>query len=69
MTTADPQRERANGAALRDALAGALLLGLGVATGGSILDGRADALDYVFDGLGIAWLCWGAVRLAVNARS
>lgn len=64
----DPDREGTNSAALRDLLAGVALLALALAVGGSSLDGRADALDYVFDGLAIAWISWGGLRLAVNAR-
>ncbi len=62
-------RERANGAAARDVVAGAALVALGVAVGGSAFDGRADALDYVFDGLGLAWIAWAVVRLIANARA
>lgn len=64
----DPHREGARAAALRDVAAGAVLLALGLLTGGSSFDGRADAIDYVFDALAIAWVTWGAVRLALHAR-
>lgn len=65
---ANGDRERTHTAALRDVVAGVVLLAIGLATGGSVLDGRADALDYVFDGLAITWIAWGALRLAMHAR-
>jgi hypothetical protein len=64
----DPERERTHTAGLRDVLAGLALLALGHVATGSTLDWRADALDYVFDGLALAWIAWGALRIAVRAR-
>lgn len=64
----DPSREATSAAALRDVLAGVALLALGAVTGGSVLDGRADAIDYVFDGLAIAWIGSGALRFAMIRR-
>lgn len=67
-TDDDPAREATPAAALRDVVAGALLLALGLVTGTSVLDGRADAIDYVFDGLGVGWIAWGALRFAIRSR-
>lgn len=50
-------------AAVRDLLFGLGLLGVGVLTGGSALDGDADRLDYAFDALALLWIAWAVFRL------
>lgn len=65
----DPSAELDKRAAIRDLLLGAALLGVGLVTGGSTLDGRADGIDYVFDGLALGWIAWGLVRLARRPRA
>jgi hypothetical protein len=64
----DPSTELTRRAAIRDLVIGAALLGLGLVTGGSTLDGRADGIDYVFDGLALGWIAWALVRLARRPR-
>lgn len=65
----DPDREHGRGAALRDILAGAALIGVGLVTGGSTLDGDFDGVDVFFDVLGGAWIAWGLVRLVLIRRA
>lgn len=55
----DPADELTRRAAIRDIVLGAALLGVGLLTGGSTLDGRADGIDYVFDGLALGWIARG----------
>ena len=64
----DASAELNRRAAIRDLVIGAALLGLGLVTGGSTLDGRADGIDYVFDGLALGWIAWGLVRLVRGPR-
>jgi hypothetical protein len=64
----DASAELNRRAAIRDLVIGAALLGLGLVTGGSTLDGRADGIDYVFDGLALGWIAWGLVRLVRRPR-
>lgn len=64
----DASAELTRRAAIRDLVIGAALLGLGLVTGGSTLDGRADGIDYVFDGLALGWIAWGLVRLVRRPR-
>jgi len=65
----DPADELTRRAAIRDIVLGAALLGVGLLTGGSTLDGRADGIDYVFDGLALGWIAWGLVRLVRRPRA
>lgn len=65
----EPEREHGLGPALRDVLAGVALLGLGLWTGGSTLDGDFDRLDVFFDALAALWILWGVARLALARRS
>ena len=60
----DPSAELTRRAAIRDLIMGAALIGLGLLTGGSTLDGQADGIDYVFDGLALGLIAWGLARLA-----
>lgn len=53
-------------AGLRDLLAGLLLLGIGVLTGGSSLGAEPDAVDYLFDVVGLLWASWGLVRIMLG---
>jgi hypothetical protein len=55
--------ERRANAAIRDILAGAALLALGLLTRSSSLDGGADGIDYLFDAIGLFWIGWGVFRL------
>lgn len=59
----DPTREHALNPAVRDLVAGAVLLGLGLWTGGSSLVGDFDRLDVLFDVLGGVWMLWGLIRI------
>jgi hypothetical protein len=65
---ADADAEYTLQAGMRDLALGLALLAVGVVTGGSALDGRADAMDYVFDGLAFVWILWGLVRLVPRKR-
>jgi hypothetical protein len=61
-------------AGVRDMIAGAVLLAIGLATRASTFDGLpSDALDHVFDALAIFWFVWGLARvgfaLARGARA
>lgn len=59
--------------AIRDIVAGALLLVIGLLTGGSwlwsllttgeLMAEGVDGLDVAFDALGLIWLGWGLARL------
>jgi hypothetical protein len=64
----DPARERRPRAGVRDVIAGAVLLAIGVVTGATSLDGGADGIDYVFDALGTFWIVWGIYRLVSHKR-
>jgi hypothetical protein len=48
--------------ALRDIVAGAVILAIGLFMGGSVFTGDADLLDWIFDLLGIFWLGRGIYR-------
>jgi hypothetical protein len=59
----DPRAESRLPAAVRDIVAGAVLVTLGVVTGGTSLFGRGDGIDVAFDVLGAVWIAWGLWRL------
>lgn len=65
----DPEGELTKRAAIRDLVLGVALLGAGVVTGGSTLDGQADGLDYVFDSLALGWIAWALLRLVRRPKA
>lgn len=65
---AEAARDLGRGAAIRDVVAGATLLGIGVVSGGASWLGDADGVDVAFDVLGVAWIAWGLGRLIVGRR-
>ena len=50
-------------AGIRDIVGGAVLIGIGLAYGGSIFTGTADAIDWAFDLLGSFWVLKGVYQL------
>jgi len=46
-----------------DIIAGVVLIGIGLAFGGSVFTGNPGLLDYFFDGLGVFWIGKGIYRL------
>ena len=46
-----------------DIIAGVVLIGIGLAFGGSVFTGNPGLLDYFFDGLGLFWIGKGIYRL------
>ena len=59
----EPEHEATRAAGLRDLLIGLSLLLVGQLTGGSVVYGGADAIDWFFDLLGVAFVLWGGYRL------
>lgn len=49
-----------------DIIAGVVLIGIGLAFGGSVFTGNPGLLDYFFDGLGIFWIGKGIYHLVHN---
>jgi hypothetical protein len=49
-----------------DIIAGVVLIGIGLAFGGSIFTGNPGLLDYFFDGLGLFWIGKGIFCLIRN---
>ena len=56
-----PKKEGIKG--LGDILSGVVLIGIGLFFGGSIFMGDPTWLDYVFDGLGLFWICKGFYKM------
>ena len=56
-------RDLGVGAAVRDVVAGAALLAIGLIAGGASWAEGADGVDVAFDLLGVAWILWGVARL------
>jgi len=52
-----------NGKALKDIIAGVVLIGIGFLFGGSVFLGNPGPLDYFFDGLGVFWIGKGIYRM------
>ena len=48
---------------LGDIISGVVLIGIGIALGGSIFTGDPTWLDYFFDGLGIFWIGRGIYKM------
>lgn len=46
-----------------DIIAGVVLIGIGLAFGGSVFTGNPGVLDYFFDGLGVFWIGKGIYHL------
>jgi len=57
----DASPRRAQG--VRDLIGGAVLIGIGLAMGGSVFTGDPTILDWVFDGLGTFWIVKGLYYL------
>lgn len=58
------ERSHQRSAGVRDVVSGLVLIGIGLAYGGSVFMGTANALDWAFDILGTAWVARGLFRLA-----
>ena len=56
--------EARRAAGLRDMVGGAVLIAIGLAFGGSVFLGNPGALDWVFDVLGVFWLCRGVYAIS-----
>jgi hypothetical protein len=56
----DPDRRSAG---VRDIVSGAVLIGIGLVLGGSVLTGDPSALDWLFDILGLFWIGKGVYQL------
>ena len=52
-----------SGSGVGDIIAGVVLIGIGLAFGGSVFTGDPGLLDYFFDGLGLFWVAKGIYRL------
>ncbi|MEK7270076.1 MAG: hypothetical protein AAB215_03935 [Planctomycetota bacterium] len=52
-----------------DIIGGLLLIGVGFALGGSVFMGNFDALNLVFDGLGILWIGKGIYKLSTRGSA
>lgn len=52
-----------NSKALKDIIAGVVLIGIGFLFGGSVFLGNPGPLDYFFDGLGVFWIGKGIYRM------
>lgn len=59
----EPEHEATRAAGLRDLLIGLMLITVGQITGGSVIYGGADPVDWFFDLLGVGFVLWGALRL------
>ena len=59
----DAMKAERRKAGVRDVVGGAVLIGIGLAYGGSIFTGTADAIDWAFDLLGSFWLLKGVYQL------
>ena len=55
--------EAKRSAGVRDLLGGLALIGVGLLMGGSVFTGNADAIDWIFDGLGTFWACKGLYQI------
>ncbi len=44
---------------IKNIIGGAVLIGIGLAFGGSVFLGNPEPIDYFFDGLGSLWVCKG----------
>jgi hypothetical protein len=53
---------------MRDIIAGAVLIGIGFALGGSVFMGDFSISSCIFDGLGVFWIGRGVYKLA-SARA
>ncbi len=53
---------------MRDIIAGLVLIGIGLAMGGSVFRGDYSITSLLFDGLGVFWIAKGAYGL-YRARS
>ena len=52
-----------NNGAIKDIVAGVVLIGIGFLFGGSVFLGNPGILDYFFDGLGVFWIAKGIYRM------
>lgn len=59
----EPERELSRSAGVRDVVLGLILIGVGLVTRGTALDGDADRIDWFFDGLGVLLVLWGLFRV------
>jgi hypothetical protein len=57
------QAKTKSGSGVGDIIAGVVLIGIGLAFGGSVFTGDPGLLDYFFDGLGVFWIGKGLYRL------
>jgi hypothetical protein len=53
---------------MRDIIAGAVLIGIGFAFGGSIFLGDFSATSVIFDGFGTLWIVKGLVKIAKSKK-
>jgi hypothetical protein len=61
-TDTEVSQNNKNGA-VKDILAGGVLIGIGFLFGGSVFLGNPGILDYFFDGLGVFWIAKGIYRM------
>jgi len=53
---------------MRDILAGAVLIGIGFAFGGSVFLGDFSVTSIIFDGLGVLFIIKGLVKVLKNRQ-
>ncbi len=54
---------------MRDILAGAVLIGIGFAFGGSVFLGDFSPINIIFDGLGVFFIVKGLIKVAKRKQS
>jgi len=58
-----PDKGEQRGQGVRDIISGVVLIGIGMAYGGSVFTGNPTAIDWFFDGLGIFWVGKGLYHI------
>lgn len=53
---------------MRNIISGIVVIGIGIANGGSVFTGNPTGVDYVFDLLGIGLILFGGFQLATGRK-